>query len=232
MSDCAHFRELLGGYVLEALEPDEAQALERHLRGLSALPARARRAGGRPGAAGHARLARRGSEAPPPGLEEAVLDRFARERRRLNARSGCRRGGWGLRLGLAGAVRGGRRRPWSLAGVFSSSRDDSAFGHVPAERRQRRPRRTRSARAARGHRRATCRFTGLRRARRAASTSSGAWTDDGRWISGGTFRVDRHGRAHVVAHLRRPARASTSVMLVTRRADAAREARLAGTVEY
>lgn len=76
---CNECRTLLGGYVLHALEPDEQEGVRRHL---AACPACA---------AEHAELARipaildttgaveSPTEQPPAALEEAVLDRFARE---------------------------------------------------------------------------------------------------------------------------------------------------------
>jgi anti-sigma-K factor RskA len=76
---CADCRSLLGGYVLHALEPGEAEAVRRHLATceacatehgqLTALPALLDVAGG----------VERQAEQPPAALEEAVLDRFARE---------------------------------------------------------------------------------------------------------------------------------------------------------
>jgi hypothetical protein len=78
---CAECRALIGGYVLDALEPHEADGVRRHL------------ADCRDCAAEHARLAElpallaltdaddTAAEQPPDALEEAVLDRFAREHR-------------------------------------------------------------------------------------------------------------------------------------------------------
>jgi hypothetical protein len=78
---CADCRALVGGYVLDALEPDETAAVRRHLAEcpacaaeharLADLPALLQFAGSEDSAAEHA----------PPALEEAVLDRFAREHR-------------------------------------------------------------------------------------------------------------------------------------------------------
>lgn len=80
MSSCEELRTLLGGYVLEALEPEEAAEVRAHL---SECPACA---------AEHASLARlpellelaRGIDQPieplPEGFEEELLDRFTRER--------------------------------------------------------------------------------------------------------------------------------------------------------
>jgi Anti-sigma-K factor rskA/Putative zinc-finger len=77
---CDECRDLLGGYVLDSLEPDETQAVRAHLVGcaecsrehaaLVALPALLDAAGTTEAAV----------HEPPAALEAAVLDRFARER--------------------------------------------------------------------------------------------------------------------------------------------------------
>jgi anti-sigma factor RsiW len=76
---CNDCRTLLGGYVLHALEPDEAEAVRRHLAEcaecaaehgeLMAIPSMLDVAGG----------VETPTERPPAALEEAVLDKFARE---------------------------------------------------------------------------------------------------------------------------------------------------------
>jgi anti-sigma-K factor RskA len=84
---CADCRSLLGGYVLGALEPDEMEAVRVHV------------ASCRQCAREHAHLAplpvlldagsaEAATPAPPPALEDAVLDRFARERPPTPAREG------------------------------------------------------------------------------------------------------------------------------------------------
>jgi anti-sigma factor RsiW len=88
---CNELRPLLGGYVFEALEPDEAEAVRAHLPGCPACaaelaslaelpqPARPRRAGLAPGRAARA------------STEEALLDRVARESDRPLPRAKRRR---------------------------------------------------------------------------------------------------------------------------------------------
>ena len=78
--NCADIRSLLGGYVLHALEPHEEEAVRRHI---GSCPDCART---------HAELEpvpalldvavdpEGDIEDPPASLEEAVLDRFVRER--------------------------------------------------------------------------------------------------------------------------------------------------------
>lgn len=78
-TECKDCRTLIGGYVLGALEPDEEVEVRRHLEtcaecaaehaDLARLPDLLTLAGGDDAVA----------ERPPAALEEAVLDRFARE---------------------------------------------------------------------------------------------------------------------------------------------------------
>ena len=92
---------VLGGYVLEALEPEEAAAVRAHLT--AARPAPPSTRAGR--AAGDARLAARldaAAEPPPPGSRSELLDPFARETRRAPPR---RRRSPPPRFGLAAAAR-------------------------------------------------------------------------------------------------------------------------------
>jgi anti-sigma factor RsiW len=127
VTDCAACRELLGGYVLGGLGPDEVAVVERHIEScprcgreygeLSALPALLDLAGS----------AEPELEAPPAELEEAVLDRFARERRGRAAPRRLR--GRAVRVGAALAAAALAVLATLVAtGTFSSS--DEAFGHV------------------------------------------------------------------------------------------------------
>ncbi|MGH2741924.1 MAG: anti-sigma factor family protein, partial [Gammaproteobacteria bacterium] len=81
MSDCPTHGPLLGGYVLGALDPDEMEEMRRHLAGCPHCGPEARRLAALPGLLDRIVPA----DVPPPSLspqvEEAVLDRFARERR-------------------------------------------------------------------------------------------------------------------------------------------------------
>jgi anti-sigma factor RsiW len=109
---CAQVREELGGYILGALEPAEREAVAAHLARCPHCAAEHARLAGLPALLAHAE----GLEipAPPPAVEERVLDRIAQERgaarrgrRRLLARfPGWARGRTLLAGGLAGAVIG------------------------------------------------------------------------------------------------------------------------------
>jgi hypothetical protein len=76
---CTECRHLIGGYVLDALEPDEMNAVERHLADCSACAAEHERLAGIPALLELAGSAETSYEHPPAALEEAVLDRFALE---------------------------------------------------------------------------------------------------------------------------------------------------------
>src|SRR5207244_13392433 len=76
---CADCRELLGGYVLHALEPDDAEAVRAHLRHCDRCAAEHGELTPLPAMLDLAGSADAVPERPPAALEEAVLDRFARE---------------------------------------------------------------------------------------------------------------------------------------------------------
>ena len=92
---CAECRELLGGYVLGALEPAEDNAVRTHLASCERCAAEHAELTPLPTMLDLAGSADAVPERPSPALEEAVLDRFAREgadrpaRRRWH-RSGAR----------------------------------------------------------------------------------------------------------------------------------------------
>jgi anti-sigma factor RsiW len=76
---CNECRTLLGGYVLHALEPDEAEAVRRHLAECAACAAEHGQLMSIPSVLDAAGADETPIEDPPAALEEAVLDRFARE---------------------------------------------------------------------------------------------------------------------------------------------------------
>ncbi|MGE5635991.1 MAG: zf-HC2 domain-containing protein [Nocardioidaceae bacterium] len=228
MTDCARLRELLGGHVLHALDPDEQAELDRHLESCP----RCRRE--------HAELAGvpalldlldspAAAESPPPALEEAVLDRFARERRRLRPHRPAAGTRW--RLGLAAAAAAAVLvATLALAGVFSSSREGSAYSHARLHGAD--------AAVAKADFRAVGAGTYVRLSASGLPRDRNAvyelWcvTKDGRWLSGGTFRADRRGAAR--ARLTSAARPGEyELMVVTRRAGRHRGPRvLSGAIAY
>jgi hypothetical protein len=78
---CNECRALLGGYVLSALGPDEGDAVRAHLAECAECAAEYGQLAGIPAMLDVAGAGENVAEVPPAALEEAVLDRFAREHR-------------------------------------------------------------------------------------------------------------------------------------------------------
>ena len=88
---CEDLRPLLGGYVLGALEPDEAEAVRRHLPGCEACSAEHASLAGLPRLLDLAAPLDAPDEPLSPAFEEVLLDRFARDREAASARRRRRR---------------------------------------------------------------------------------------------------------------------------------------------
>ena len=82
---CQHCRELIGGYVLDALEPAERDAVRKHIETCEPCAREYAELATLPALLDVADSADAVPLRPPPRLEEAVLDRFARERRGVGA---------------------------------------------------------------------------------------------------------------------------------------------------
>jgi hypothetical protein len=78
-ASCTECRTLLGGYVLHALDADEDATVRRHLATCSACASEHEQLAGVPAVLDAAGPVETPAEQPPAALEEAVLDRFARE---------------------------------------------------------------------------------------------------------------------------------------------------------
>jgi anti-sigma-K factor RskA len=78
---CHECRDLIGGYVLGALDPDETALVQRHIETCSACSREHAELATIPALLDMAESADAVPERPPLRLEEAVLDRFAREHR-------------------------------------------------------------------------------------------------------------------------------------------------------
>jgi putative zinc finger protein len=76
---CQELRPLLGGYVFEALEPDEAAAVRAHLPDCPACSAELASLAELPHLLDLAGAVAQPAEPLAPSTEEALLDRFARE---------------------------------------------------------------------------------------------------------------------------------------------------------
>ena len=108
MTSCDHMIPELGGYVLGALEPDEAAAVREHLERCPACAAELERVAGLPELLALAEGLEE-TPAPPAVIEERVLDAVAREQTRTRTIRPRRR-----RFGL-------RPRVLALGGVAAAA---------------------------------------------------------------------------------------------------------------
>lgn len=208
MNGCPTHGQLIGGYALGALEPEEMEEMRRHVAVCPQCGPEAEALRGLPGLLDRIEPA----DVPPPTLspevEEAVLDRFARERReegaggapeRRAARSTRRTALFGRRPALLA------RRSLALAAACFVALVAALALILPGDEGG-----------------APAYATVSLDAKARASGSAMAWLDevpagtrirletqglpaeaeyevwcirtDGRWVSGGTFRADRDGR--------------------------------------
>jgi anti-sigma factor RsiW len=195
---CAHFREELGAYLLDALDPDEREAVAAHIARCPECAAEHARLAGLPALLAHAE----GLEIPeaPAAVEERVLDEIARER-------GAGRRRRPHRLRLPGWARGRALAAGALAGAALGA-GVTAFALQADDQ------------AAQPHAYALA-LSGAGGASARAELAPGrGGTEVDMWVEGlppggdtvyevrcerpgwsasaGTFRADAHGRAHVV----------------------------------
>lgn len=126
---CEDVRELLGGYVLQALEPKESEAVRAHLSGCPGCAREWSLLEPLPELLEAAHDPEVSQAKPPASLEEAVLDRFARERPPLRADGRDRRGG-GERRGRGRGARALRQlgRPVPAAALAAVAGAAIALG--------------------------------------------------------------------------------------------------------
>jgi anti-sigma-K factor RskA len=192
VTGCPTHGHLIGGYALAALEPDEMEEMHRHVEVCPQCGPEVERLQGLPALLDRIEPA----DVPPPALspqvEEAVLDRFARERREEGPLFGRRPALLARRsLALAAAclvalvvalaliLPGDEGGPAAYATVSLDAKARASgsatawLDEVPAGTRIRLETR------------------GL-----PAEAEYEVWCirADGRWVSGGTFRADRDGR--------------------------------------
>lgn len=182
MSDCRTHGELLGGYVLDALEPEEMRDMRRHLDSCPACSRELARLGDIPRLLDTVAPADVPPPAPPPRLEDALLDRLARETR-----------------GRPGGRARGRSRV--LAGGLAAAAATVAVALVLTLPDGGQEAYARASLAGSGDARASVEVeavdAGTRvrlRARGLASASGGGYQlwcirTDGRWVSGGSFHA-------------------------------------------
>jgi anti-sigma factor RsiW len=131
---CEHPREDLGGYVLDALEPDEREALAAHLAECPLCAAELERLAGLPALIAHAE----GLEIPaaPAAVEERLLDQLARERGQRRQRRRRRpvlaltRGRTLVATALAGAALGAGVTALALSGGDAATTPPVRYGLV------------------------------------------------------------------------------------------------------
>jgi anti-sigma-K factor RskA len=203
---CAECRLLLGGYVLDALEPDEAALVESHIATCADCAREREEFASLPALLDFAGAEEMAPAEPPASLEEAVLDRFAREHRARQRRTRVLRGR------VAGlAARLARPLPASAAGALAAGVlavvIALATGGGPARGEIYHAHLNGVASAAGAH--ATAQLvtfsqgTHVRLEVAGLRADPGAiyevWCvrDDGAKVSAGTFRVDGRGRADV-----------------------------------
>ncbi len=190
MSRCSSHGELVGGYVLGALDPSEMEEMRNHVAGCAACGPETRRMAALPGLLD---TVQPGDVPPPaasPEVEEAILDRFARERPRM---AGPRRkllvGAVAAAVGVAAVVLSllllplgdeEKRSAYASArlAALDTGSNAKAYAYVDAV-----PAGTRVTLGARGL--------------DAGGAGYELWCvrANGKWVSGGTFRSGPDGRA-------------------------------------
>jgi anti-sigma-K factor RskA/putative zinc finger protein len=234
VSGCPTHGPLIGGYALGALEPEEMEEMRRHVAVCPQCGPEAEALRGLPGLLDRIEPA----DVPPPTLspqvEEAVLDRFARERRVEGAggaperRTGSptrrpalfgRDPGLLARRSLALAAAGFVALVAALALILPGDEGrPAAYATVSFDAK------ARGSGSAMAWLDEVPAGTRIRLETRGlpAGTAYEVWCirTDGRWVSGGTFRADRDGRTE--AELTSALRAGEyHRMVVTRGAGAA-----------
>lgn len=208
-SQCAECRVLLGGHVLGALEPEEELEVERHVADCPECARERDELARLPVLLDCAGPATEPRELPSPALEEAVLDRFARERpherpahpsgRRRQAATVVRDALARLRRPVPAAIAGALAAAAIVLGV------ELGGSGAPGESYQARLVGVSQAHGATAFARLVTRQDGtvVHLRVRGLHSSPGdiyeVWCirDDGDRVTAGTFRVDRAGTADV-----------------------------------
>jgi anti-sigma-K factor RskA len=236
MGGCSTHGRLIGGYALGALEPEEMEEMGRHVAECPQCGPETHRMEGLPWLLDRIAPA----DVPPPTLspevEEAVLDRFARERREEGAGGASeRRAGRSTRRpALLGRVRLARRPlavaaacvvalAVALAVILPLGGDEGGSPAYASVSLDPRAGGAGSATAWLGQVPAGTRIR-LEARELPEGSEYEVWCirADGRWVSGGTFWADRDGRAE--AELTAAVRAGDyHRMVVTQRLEGAGE---------
>lgn len=198
---CDDVRSQLGAYVLGGLEPEEAAAVREHLERCEECEREHTELAALPTMLDLVEAPDEALQRPAPGLEDAILDRHARERRALRERKAKRRApawlSWRGRL-VAGVAAAGAAAAIAVVLLTGS---DSAVNPPPAA----------AAVLSAGPGAPQAHGTAWLKAVPAGTTvrmralglpggkSYELWCVrfDGRWVSAGTFRAARDGHADV-----------------------------------
>jgi anti-sigma factor RsiW len=184
MSGCRDHRDDIGAYVLGALEPEEMEAMRRHLETCSRCAAEERALAGLPGLLDRVQA----DEEPAslsPRLEDEVLDRYVRERAGERPARTRRR-----RLAVpAIAATAVAALVLALALLLPDGQDDSAYART--EMKGHGAWATAWVREVESGTRVRVEADHLRRG------AYEVWCvrTDGRWVSGGSFQARRDGSA-------------------------------------
>jgi hypothetical protein len=198
VSACPTHAVLLGGFVLGSLEPAEMEEMRRHVPGCPYCEPEARMLGQLPGLLDSIEP----SDVPPPSLspavEEAVLDRFAHERgRQRRARERRVR----LTLPRVAALAAACAAAVVLALVWLGGDDTDSRAYASAKLAPIEAGSTAAANAwadeVPAGTRVRLRAWGLPK-RKGSMYELWCIRTNGRWVSGGTFRTGRDGRAEAV----------------------------------
>lgn len=248
---CDECRTLLGGYVLDALEPEEMDAVRAHVAACAGCAREFASLAPLPALLDVAGSVEPVADQPPASLEDAVLDRFARERPAGGSTGAARSGDAPAR---APGARRARVRAWlarpipaavtaaAAAALVTIAISDLLAGSDGSGARaygaslHGSP----AAPAARAYAKLTTQPSGtqvdlhVRGVRPAPGTSYELWCveHDGSRVSAGTFRVDEGGRAHV--HLTTAARIGEYDRLTVERLAPGQPGQrvMDGTIEY
>jgi hypothetical protein len=190
MSGCESHGELLGGYVLAALEPGEMAEMRLHIESCPRCAREERELSGLPALIDRVEP----EDVPPPELspelEEAVLDRYVRERRAASVDAD--RGPARRRILAAAATLAALALVAVAVLLVTGSEEESAYARAYLD----------GSGPGKGTARVTATTAGTAVELEASRLESGGavyelWciAVDGRWVSGGTFKAGRDGNA-------------------------------------
>jgi anti-sigma-K factor RskA len=222
VSACPTHGDLIGPYLLGALEPDEMEEMRRHIEGCPRCAAEERALAGLPSLLDRTQ-ADESPAMPPPQLEDAVLDRFVRDRAAAEGAPRRRRLSW---RPLAVAAAAAAAIAVGLVLLLPAG-DDRAYGR--AELRGHGAWALASLAEVEAGTRVHVRAADLRRGTYELWCVRG----DGRWVSGGSFqsRSDGTAAAELTAAVRP---GDYHVVVITRRSEGGERGAevMRGEVEY